>query len=116
MKHVPFADKPAKSAYMWRAVKLPAPYPVKQSVVANRVAIVGMCEGWGPDFVRAAYRRWFQLGDAVRDITELPDVRARMSELGMSVDFRAGDQFRDLITRENEKYRMIVRQAGIHSD
>jgi 2-hydroxychromene-2-carboxylate isomerase len=72
MKHVPFADKPAKTAYMWRdierrvamygiAAKLPAPYPAKQSMVANLVAIVGMREGWGADFVRAAYRRWFQL-------------------------------------------------------
>jgi 2-hydroxychromene-2-carboxylate isomerase len=49
MKHVPFADKPTKSAYMWRdierraamygiPVKLPVPYPAKQSVVANLVA------------------------------------------------------------------------------
>src|SRR5262249_18955658 len=46
MNHVPFADKPAKMAYMWRDVgrraemygipaKLPAPYPAKQSIVAN---------------------------------------------------------------------------------
>jgi len=51
MKHVPFADKPTKSAYMWRdierraamygiPVKLPVPYPAKQSVVANLVATV----------------------------------------------------------------------------
>ena len=73
MNHVPFADKPAKRAYMWRDIKrrasvqgiaarLPAPYPVKSSIRANLVATVGMREGWGPDFVRAAYRRWFQLG------------------------------------------------------
>jgi 2-hydroxychromene-2-carboxylate isomerase len=74
MKHIPFADKPAKSRYMWRDIerraamhglpaKLPAPYPAKQSVTANLVAIVGMREGWGADFVRAAYRRWFQAGE-----------------------------------------------------
>ena len=73
MKHVPFADKPTKSAYMWRDIerraamygipaRLPAPYPAKHSVVANLVATIGMREGWGADFVRAAYRRWFQLG------------------------------------------------------
>jgi 2-hydroxychromene-2-carboxylate isomerase len=73
MKHVPFADKPAKCQYMWRDTErrttmyclhaiLPAPYPVKNSAAANCVAIVGMREGWGPDFVRAAYRRWFQQG------------------------------------------------------
>ncbi|HUD86537.1 MAG TPA: DsbA family protein, partial [Xanthobacteraceae bacterium] len=74
MKHVPFADKPAKSHYMWRDIErraamyrlpatLPAPYPVKQSVTANLVALVGMGEGWGEDFVRAAYRRWFVHGE-----------------------------------------------------
>jgi len=72
MKHVPFADKPSKSAYMWRDIErraamygIPfrhAPYPAKQSIEANLVASVGMREGWGVDFVRAAYRRWFQLG------------------------------------------------------
>jgi len=93
MKYVPFADKPAKCAYMWRDIarraamygmagKFPAPYPAKQSVVANRVAIVGMIEGWGKDFVRAAYRRWFQqaqetgsepnLSSSLRDIGQEP--------------------------------------------
>ena len=43
--------------------RLPVPYPTKQSVVANLVATVGMREGWGADFVRAAYRRWFQRGE-----------------------------------------------------
>jgi len=93
MKHIPFADKPAKSQYMWRdierraamyglAAKLPAPYPVKHSVAANLVATVGMREGWGPDFVRAAYRRWFEkaeetgsepnLSSSLRDIGQDP--------------------------------------------
>ena len=65
MKHVPFADKPAKMRYMWRdlerravmhglPVNVPAPYPARQSVMANLVAIIGMREGWGADFVRAS--------------------------------------------------------------
>jgi 2-hydroxychromene-2-carboxylate isomerase len=73
MNHVPFADKPVKCAYMWRDIgrraamygipaKLPAPYPVANSERANLVAIVGMREGWGSDYVRAAYRLWFQSG------------------------------------------------------
>jgi 2-hydroxychromene-2-carboxylate isomerase len=73
MKHDPFGDKPVKAAYMWRDIerraamhglpaKLPAPYPAKQSKLANLVALVGMREGWGADFVRSSYRRWFQHG------------------------------------------------------
>jgi 2-hydroxychromene-2-carboxylate isomerase len=56
MKHVPFADKHAKTAYMWRdierraamygfPVRLPAPYPAKQSILANLIATIGMHEG-----------------------------------------------------------------------
>ena len=57
-----------------------------------------------------------RIADAVRNITELPDVRARMSELGMSVDFRASDQFGDLIARKTKQYGVIVRDAGIQPD
>lgn len=90
MKHIPFADKPTKSAYMWRdierraamygiPVKLPVPYPAKQSVVANLVAIVGMRENWGADFVRAAYRRWFQRGE---ETGSEPNVSASLRDIG----------------------------------
>jgi 2-hydroxychromene-2-carboxylate isomerase len=90
MKHVPFADKPAKSAYMWRdierraamyglSVTLPAPYRAKQSVMANLVAIVGMREGWGSDYVRAAYRRWFQLG---QETGSEPNVSESLRDVG----------------------------------
>jgi 2-hydroxychromene-2-carboxylate isomerase len=90
MKHVPFADKPTKTNYMWRDIerraamyglplKLPAPYPVKQSITANLVAIVGMREGWGADFVRAAYRRWMQLGE---ETGSEPNVSSSLRDIG----------------------------------
>jgi len=90
MKHVPFADKPQKMAYMWRdverraathgiPVKVPAPYPCKQSIFANLVATVGMREGWGEDFVRAAYRHWFVLGQPTGDE---PNVSESLREIG----------------------------------
>jgi 2-hydroxychromene-2-carboxylate isomerase len=92
MKHVPFADKPAKCAYMWRDLErraamynipaqLPAPYPVKQSIMANLIAIVGMREGWGADFVRAAYRRWFELG---QETGSEPNVSGSLHDIGQS--------------------------------
>ncbi len=60
-------------AYMWRdlerraamygvSIRVPPPYPLRDSLMANRVAILGLREGWGKEFVRAAYRRWFQEG------------------------------------------------------
>jgi tripartite-type tricarboxylate transporter receptor subunit TctC len=54
--------------------------------------------------------------EAIRAITELPDVRARMSTLGMSVDFRDSEQFRDLIAAEYRKYGVVVREAGIQPE
>jgi 2-hydroxychromene-2-carboxylate isomerase len=90
MKHVPFADKPAKSQYMWRDIgrraqmyglpaTLPAPYPVKQSITANLVALAGMREGWGADFVGAAYRRWFQAGE---ETGSEPNVSSSLRDIG----------------------------------
>jgi tripartite-type tricarboxylate transporter receptor subunit TctC len=55
-----------------------------------------------------------RLREAIMEITDLPDVRARMATLGMSVDFRNDKQFRDMIAGEFQKYGVVVRQAGIH--
>jgi tripartite-type tricarboxylate transporter receptor subunit TctC len=57
-----------------------------------------------------------RVGEAVHEITDQPDVRERMSALGMSVEYRDSDQFRKLIAMENEKYGAIVHEAGIHPD
>jgi tripartite-type tricarboxylate transporter receptor subunit TctC len=50
---------------------------------------------------------------AIREITELNEVRSRMSTLGVSVDFRDSEQFRELIAAEYQKYGAVVREAGI---
>lgn len=73
MENIPFANKPVKAAYMWRdigrraarygfAPVLPAPYPLAELELANRVAIVAAAEGWCEAYTRAAYRRWFEHG------------------------------------------------------
>jgi len=71
--NVPFAGKPVKMAYMWRdierraamyglAAKVPAPYPLQQFDLANRLAVLGLAEGWGIPYIQASYRRWFVEG------------------------------------------------------
>ncbi len=73
MNNIPFANKPIKARYMWRDIErrtekygleavLPAPYPLENFDLANRVAIVARQEGWCPAYVVATYRRWFQQG------------------------------------------------------
>jgi 2-hydroxychromene-2-carboxylate isomerase len=78
MNHVPFADKPAKAAYMWRDIN-----PIKDSLKANLVAVVGMREGWGPDFVRVAYRRWFCDGE---ENGSDPNISSSLREVGQEPD------------------------------
>jgi 2-hydroxychromene-2-carboxylate isomerase len=62
MNCTPFSDKLAKAAYIWRdverraekygiPVQVPVPYPAKNPRLANRVAILGMQEGWGEQFI-----------------------------------------------------------------
>ena len=75
MDNIPFTppSKKIKSDYMWRDIerrakfygfeaKVPAPYPLKEFDLANQIAILGMNEGWGIDYVISTYKRWFQLG------------------------------------------------------
>jgi 2-hydroxychromene-2-carboxylate isomerase len=102
MNNVPFATKPIKLAYMWRDVerraslyglpiKVPAPYPLKEFDLANRVAILGQAEGWCADYVRAAYRRWFVEGKEAggepnlsESLTEIGQVPSRVISLARS--------------------------------
>jgi 2-hydroxychromene-2-carboxylate isomerase len=41
---------------------LPAPYPLKELVLANQVALLGMREGWGQAYTMETYRLWFVQG------------------------------------------------------
>jgi 2-hydroxychromene-2-carboxylate isomerase len=71
--NIHFAGKPVQTAYMWRDIGrrarkygfepcLPAPYPLKEFDLANKIAILAETEGWCADYILAAYRRWFELG------------------------------------------------------
>ena len=72
MNNIPFPkEKINKVNYMWRDIerrakgygffaKTPVPYPLTQFDLANKLAILGLEEGWGIDYVRLTYKRWFQ--------------------------------------------------------
>src|SRR6185437_15109581 len=64
--YFPFPPNSPKTAYMWQdlqrradmygiPINLPVPYPAKNSALANSVALVGMREGWGRDFIVRSY-------------------------------------------------------------
>ena len=70
---LPFIAGTAKHRYMWRDIarraeaigmklRLPVAYPAPSGARANRVALLGVQEGWAAPYLRAAYRLWFAEG------------------------------------------------------
>ena len=108
MDNVPFPpSKQAKVDYMWRdierraqsygfAAKVPAPYPLQEFDLANRVAVLAMQEGWCEDYVQATYRRWFVDGleagsepNLSQSLAEVGQDTARVVERADDLDIEA---------------------------
>ncbi len=96
MDNIPFTppSKKIKSDYMWRDIerrakfygfeaKVPAPYPLKEFDLANQIAILGMNEGWGVDYVTITYKRWFQQG---KEPATEPNLSEILVELNLNKD------------------------------
>ena len=96
MDNIPFTppSKKVKSDYMWRDIerrakfygfsaKVPAPYPLKEFDLANQIAILGMNEGWGVDYVTLTYKRWFQEG---KEPAIEPNLSEILNELNLNKD------------------------------
>ena len=96
MDNIPFTppSKKVKSDYMWRDIerrakfygfeaKVPAPYPLKEFDLANQIAILGMNEGWGVDYVTKTYKRWFQEG---KEPATEPNLSEILDELNLNKD------------------------------
>src|SRR5215831_16553245 len=90
--NIPFAGKPVKSAYMWRdierraasyglPIKVPAPYPLKEFDLANRLVVLGLAEGWGIDYIQSSYRRWMAEG---QEPGLEPNLSASLGEVGQT--------------------------------
>jgi 2-hydroxychromene-2-carboxylate isomerase len=88
--NIPFATKPIKTGYMWRDIErraamyglkanVPAPYPLKEFDLANRLALLGLEEGWGKPYIEASYRRWFVDG---QEPGLEPNLSASLEEAG----------------------------------
>ncbi len=94
MDNIPFTppSKKIKSDYMWRDIerrakfygfeaKVPAPYPLTEFDLANQIAILGMNEGWGIEYVISTYKRWFQLG---KEPATEPNISEILQELNLN--------------------------------
>ena len=108
MDNIPFPPtKKVKVDYMWRDIErrahsygfkanVPAPYPLKEFDLANRVAVLAMQEGWCEDYVRETYRLWFIDGheagsdvNLTQTLSEIGQDKLRVLELAGSSDVEA---------------------------
>ncbi len=114
MDNIPFSKKPIKAQYMWRDIERRAAmygvpwsgiphYPLQHLPFANRVALAGMREGWGADYVRAAYRRWFGSGE---DVSVEPSLSEVLREIGQDPErvlaLAASDQSTSALRAETD--------------
>ena len=108
MDNIPFPpNKQTKVEYMWRDIErrargygfvanVPAPYPLQEFDLANRVAVLAMQEGWCEDYVRETYRLWFIDGheagsdvNLTQTLSEVGQDKLRVLELADSSDVEA---------------------------
>jgi 2-hydroxychromene-2-carboxylate isomerase len=103
----PFNANPVRGRYMWRDLerlcakyglswRRPSVFP-RSSVLAARVACAGATEGWGPQFVRAAFRANFAEDRDIADPATLSGLLAEVAvepsptlERAVSPEVRAG--------------------------
>ena len=119
MGYFPFPPGSPKTRYMWQDLgrraalygipaQLPAPYPAKQPFVANRVAILGLREGWGDEFIRVSYRRWFLEG---QEPGSDPNLSESLREIGQDpervVTLANGEEIERVLMSETEAARSL---------
>jgi len=93
MDNIPFPpNKKSKVDYMWRDIerravrygfpaKIPAPYPLKEFDVANKLAILGTQEGWCAEYLKKTYQAWFQHG---QEAGSNPNVTGTLASMGLN--------------------------------
>ena len=108
MDNIPFPpSKQVKVNYMWRDIErraqgygftanVPAPYPLQELDLANRVAVLARQEGWCEEYVRETYRCWFieshEAGsdlNLTQTLSEIGQDKSRVLELAGSPDVEA---------------------------
>ena len=117
MNNHPFPDdKKNKVDYMWRDIerraegygfsaKTPVPYPLTEFDLANKLAILGLKEGWGIDYVRLTYKRWFQEGKE-------PATEPNISEIFQELKIDKKKVMEDVVKDEIEnQYKLNTNDA-----
>jgi 2-hydroxychromene-2-carboxylate isomerase len=114
----PFNWQAAKGRYMWRDVerlcaalelpfRKPDPFP-QPSLLAARLTIIGLREGWGEDFARAVYRAEFGEGRQIGNVDVMVDLLAGLNVDSASVLARAqSDDIKAELRSETEQAQRL---------
>jgi 2-hydroxychromene-2-carboxylate isomerase len=101
----PFNWQPAKARYMWHDVerlctglglpfRKPDPFP-QPSLLAARIALIGLPQGWGEDFACAVYRAEFGGGRQIGDAAVLAEILSGLDLDAAAILARAqGDEIK----------------------
>lgn len=114
----PFNLFPAKGRYMVRdcerlcadlglRFRLPDPFP-QASLIAARVALVGLDEGWGEDFSRAVYHAEFAEGRNIGNPSVVETIVNEIGHDGAAARARAQSQvIKDRLRAETEEAQRL---------
>jgi 2-hydroxychromene-2-carboxylate isomerase len=114
----PFNLYPAKGRYMVRdcereaaalglTFRLPEPFP-QNTLLAARVAMVGLEDGWGEDFSRKVYRAQFAEGRQVGDARVIGAIVNALGQNGAAALVRAGgDDIKQALRRNTEEAQRL---------
>ena len=123
MENVPFMaeKKRDKIDYMWRDVqrranfygfeaKVPAPYPLKEFDLANKVAILGKDQGWIKEYTILTYKKWFL--EHLEPGSE-PNLSITLREIGLDPDKIINLAQADEIEQKYLKNTEMAKNKGI---
>jgi len=114
----PFNLFPAKGRNMWRDLERtcgtlglpfvrPTTFP-QNTLLAARVALVGLAEPWGEDYCRAIYRAEFAEGRTVEDTETIAGVLARLGlDAGAVLDGAQSNENRSQLRAHTEEAQRL---------
>ena len=123
MENVPFMaeKKRDKIDYMWRDVQrranfygfdanVPAPYPLKEFDLANKVAVLGKDQGWIKEYTILTYKKWFL--EHLEPGSE-PNLSSTLREIGLDPDKIINLAQADEIEQKYLKNTEMAKNKGI---
>ncbi|HZD89752.1 MAG TPA: 2-hydroxychromene-2-carboxylate isomerase [Pseudolabrys sp.] len=110
----PFNLYPVKGRYMWRdmericaSLSLPFARPPvfpQNSILAARVALVGLAQGWGEDFCRAVYAAEFGEGCNIGDMEQVAGTLTGLGQDARAVIAQAqGDDIKGALRAQTDE-------------